>query len=565
MYKSLHKLAASVTAGVLLLSTAGGLSASPRNGGGWDDKDGHIRHVLLISIDGMHSLDFANCAGGVESVNGGQPYCPNLAALAQTGVNYLYALTPRPSDSFPGLTALITGGTPRSAGMFYDVNYDRALSPPAMTTPYGIVGGANLCPQFIGTQVGFDEEIDYDYTKLDGAGGINPAYLPRDPKNNCAPVYPHSYIRDNTIFEVVKAGGGYTAWSDKHPSYDFTNGPSGKGVDDLYSPEINSVPVALPTVPGCSPLPDQNAVSSSNAWTDSFQNIQCYDTLKVQAVLNWINGKHHDSTGSIHTPALFGMNFQAVSVGQKLVEGALSLTGGYLDSTGTPSASLLGEIQYVDSSIGQMVAALKSRGLLDSTLIIITAKHGQSPIDPNRVLRIPHDNPALEPPSSVLGGVGTGLTGGGLVGQADEDDVSLIWLTDQTQVAASVAMLEANENNYGQGQIFSGRSLDLIFNDPAVDSRTPDIVIAPNVGVIYTGGGKKVAEHGGFAEDDRHVMLLVSNPSFGPATFADQVETRQVAPTIIRALGLDPGKLWAVQKEGTTVLPDLPLHSDNNR
>jgi len=565
MHKSLQRFTAFLTSTVFLLSTAGSLTASPRNKDGWDGKDSKIRHVLLISIDGMHSLDFANCANGVAGVNGGQAYCPNLAALAQTGVNYLYALTPRPSDSFPGLTAIITGGTPRSAGMFYDVNYDRALSPPAMTTPYGIVGGANLCPQFVGTQVGFDEEIDYDYTKLDGAGGINPAYLPRDPKNNCAPVYPHSYIRDNTIFEVVKAGGGYTAWSDKHPSYDFTNGPSGKGVDDLYSPEINSVPVPLPTVPGCSPLPDQNAVSSSNAWTDSFQNIQCYDTLKVQAVLNWINGKHHDGTGSIHTPALFGMNFQAVSVGQKLVEKALSLTGGYLDSTGTPSASLLGEIQYVDGSIGQMVSALKSRGLLDSTLIIITAKHGQSPIDPNRVLRIPHDNPALEPPSSVLGGVGTGLTGGGLVGQADEDDVSLIWLTDQTQVAASVALLEQNENNYGQGQIFSGRSLALIFNDPSVDSRTPDIVIAPNVGVIYTGGGGKVSEHGGFAEDDRHVLLLVSNPSFAPAIFADQVETRQVAPTIIRALGLDPGQLWAVQKESTKVLPDLPLRSDNDR
>lgn len=565
MNKSLQKFTAFVTTAVFLLSTSAGLSARPRDTGGWDDKGNHIIHVLLISIDGMHALDFANCASGITSVNGGQPYCPTLAALAQTGVNYLYALAPRPSDSFPGLTALITGGTPRSAGLFYDVNYDRALSPPATTTPYGIVGGANLCPQYVGTQVGFDEEIDYDYTQLNGGGGINPAYLPRDPKNNCAPVYPHSYIRDNTIFEVVKAGGGYTAWSDKHPSYDFTNGPSGNGVDDLYSPEINSIPVPLPTVPGCNPLPDQKAVSSSNAWTDSFQNIQCYDTLKVQAVLNWINGKHHDGTGSIPTPALFGMNFQAVSVGQKLVEKALSLTGGYLDSTGTPSASLLGEIQYVDASIGKMVAALKSRGLLDSTLIIITAKHGQSPIDPHRFLRIPHDNPALEPPSSVLGGVGTGLTGGGLVGQADEDDVSLIWLTDQTQIAASVALLEANENNYGQGQIFSGPSLDLIFNDPKVDSRTPDIVVAPNVGVIYTGGGSKVSEHGGFAEDDRHVMLLVSNPSFSPATFADQVETRQVAPTIIQALGLDPQQLWAVQKEGTTVLPDVPLCCGDNR
>jgi hypothetical protein len=165
-------------------------------------------------------------------------------------------------------------------------------SPPTTTTPYGIVGGAGLCPSVVGTQVGFDEEIDIDLTKLDAGGGINPNFLPRDPKNNCAPVYPHTFIRVNTLFEVVKAAGGYTAWSDKHQSYELVNGHSGKGVDDFYAPEINSIPVALPQVNllVCNPLPDQTAVSSSNAWTDSFANIKCYDSLKVQAILNEIDG-----------------------------------------------------------------------------------------------------------------------------------------------------------------------------------------------------------------------------------------------------------------------------------
>jgi len=58
----------------------------------------------------------------------------------------------------------------------------------------------------------------------------------------------------NTIFEVVKAHGGYTAWTDKHPAYEWTNGPSGQGVDDFFGPEINSIPVALP-FPGCTPVP----------------------------------------------------------------------------------------------------------------------------------------------------------------------------------------------------------------------------------------------------------------------------------------------------------------------
>ena len=527
---------------------------------------GKIQHVLLISIDGMHSLDFANCAKGVP-IYGNQTYCPHLAALSATGVHYLQALTPKPSDSFPGLVAQITGGTPRSAGMYYDVSYDRALSPPAKTTPYGIVGGAKLCPSVVGTQVGFDEEIDYNYLKLDsgkpngssGINGINPDYLPRDPKNGCAPVYPHSFIRANTIFNVVKNAGGYTAWSDKHPSYDFTNGPSGEGVNDLWSPEINSIPVPIPTVQGCNPLPDPGAAQSSNAWTDSFQNIRCYDQFKVQAVLNWIDGKTHDGSATAPVPNVFGMNFQAVSVGQKLVEKSLGLTGGYVDALGTPSDSLFAEIQYVDGAIGQFISELKEQGLLDSTLIIVSAKHGQSPIDPSRVLRIPGDVASDEPPSQILSpaGVGPGLP----VAQADEDDISMLWLTDQSQTESSVATLAlaANENLFGQGEIFSGPSLTLQFNDPLTDSRTPDIIVAPNVGVVYTGGTKKVAEHGGFAYDDRNVLLIVSNPKYKPATFNDQVETRQIAPTIVKALGLDPNLLSAVRSEHTETLPGLPF------
>lgn len=519
---------------------------------------GNIKHVLLISVDGMHSVDFTNCSNGLPSINGGASYCPNLAQLAQSGVVYTQALTPRPSDSFPGLVALISGASPRTSGTYYDVSYDKALSPPAMTTPYGIVGGANLCPGMRGTQVGYDEQIDNDYTKIDGGGGINPMFLPRDPNNGCAPVYPHNFLRVNTMFEVIRANGGYTAWSDKHPSYDFVHGPSGRGVNDLWSPEINSVPVSLPTVPGCSPLPDLAAATSSNAWTDSFKNMQCYDQYKVQAILNQINGKNHDGSSNAPVPTLFGMNFQSVSVGQKLNQKNISTVGGYLDSVGTPSAALLGQIQFIDNQIGEMALAIEDAGLADSTVIIVTAKHGQSPIDPNRVMRIPADMPTGKAPSDILGGVGTGLVGGGLVGQAAEDDISLLWLTDPTKVASSVATLEKSGAMFGGGQIFWGNSLLSIFGNSKADSRIPDIVIAPNVGVTYTGGTKKISEHGGFANDDRNVIMIVSNNRIAPAVVNNSVETRQVAPTVLRMLNLDPNALQAVRKEGTQILPGLP-------
>ena len=520
---------------------AGDASAAGFTGGAINGKP--VERVLLISIDGMHALDFANCAKGVA---GGAPYCPNLAALARTGVNYTQAMTPKPSDSFPGLVALISGASPFTSGTFYDVSYDRALSGPKKTTPYGIPAGN--CPSVVGTQVGFDEEVDFDLTKLDGGGGIDADYLPRDPKNGCAPVYPHTYIKVNTVFEVVKQAGGRTAWSDKHPSYDFTNGVSGTGVDDLYSPEINSIPVGLPTVPGCNPLPDQTAVSNSNAWTDSFQNIQCYDSLKVKAIINEIDGLDHTGAVRLGSPNLFGMNFQSVSVGQKLIEASINTTGGYADAQGTPSTALQGEIAFTDKAIGAMVAELKARNKFETTAIIITAKHGQSPIDRTRLLRIPADDTTKQPPSNFVTNV-----------QADEDDISMLWLKDRSAsgLATALSALQNNATTIGAnaGEIFYGPSLGLMFNTS--DSRAPDIVVAPNVGVVYTGGKKKDAEHGGWANDDRNVMLLVSHPVLTARTYVAPVATQQVAATILSILGQNPNALIGVRNEGVKALSGL--------
>jgi hypothetical protein len=526
-----------------------------------------IRHVLLISIDGMHALDYENC------VNGGS--CPNLAALGKNGVNYTRTSTSRPSDSFPGLMALVTGGTPRTVGAFYDVAYDRVLAPPQNTTGNGVAGGACTPGVANGTTTEYEEGVEIDQTALNGGGpyslidggikSIDPTRLPRDPFNGCQPLYPWNFIRTNTIYGVIHAAGGSTAWSDKHAVYAAVSGPStnASNVDDYYSPEVNSSVIALPGVStatgaACNPIRDNNNAT----WVDSFLNIQCYDQLKANAVVNWINGKTHLGTSNAPVPTIFGMNFQAVSVGQKLIEAGVK--GGYTDAAGTPTAQMQGEIEFVDAAIGQMVTALNQRGLLHSTLIIITAKHGQSPVDTNRFFPIPGNSglngksPAdliaayLPFSESPLNPTGIGPT---------QDDISQLWLAHSSDTLAAVAILEANATAAGIGQIFYGPSLETMFNAPGIppngDPRTPDIIVQPNVGVIYTGSTKKQAEHGGFAHDDTNVMLLVSNPDFQARTVTSFVETTQVAPTILQALGLEPGDLDAVQKEGTPVLPGL--------
>ena len=72
---------------------------------------------------------------------------------------------------------------------------------------------------------------------------------------------------------------------------------------------------------------------------------------------------------------------------------------------------------------------------------------------------------------------------------------------------------------------------------------------------VYSGSKKKIAEHGGFAADDTHSALVLSSPI--SVTVTEHVTNQQVAPTILRALGLNPSKLDAVRLEGTEVLPEF--------
>ncbi|HKW34079.1 MAG TPA: alkaline phosphatase family protein [Candidatus Acidoferrum sp.] len=550
----------------------------------------NIKHVLLVSIDGMHAVDYENCVASKT--------CPNLAALGRTGVHYTRTTTSRPSDSFPGLMALVSGGSPRTVGAFYDVAYDRVLAPPKIATGNGLPGGSCNLHVINGTQTEYEEGNEIDQNQLNGGfagystidGGvksINPDRLIRDPFNNCQPVYSWNFVRTNTIFGVIHAAGGYTAWSDKHAGYASVSGPTGtnqpSNVDDYYSPEVNSLQIVLPGLKTAALGPEASfdcgtLVPNGDDWTTDFDAIKCYDQLKVNAIVNEIRGRTHLGASSAPVPVIFGMNFQAVSVGQKLIEPKSAVrtdanSGGYEDAAGTPRPKMLAEIQFVDAAIGQMVAALKHQGLLDSTTIIITAKHGQSPIDPNRFFPIPgHSGTNGTPPSGIIGALLPAVyndpnNGLGLA----EDDISQIWLADSSRTGEAVTDLENAAAAIGLGQIYYGGSLNGLFNPPGVpdnpgpccqlraggDPRTPDIVVIPNVGVVYTGNLKKQSEHGGFAWDDTNVMLLVSNPSILAHTVTSFVETAQVAPTILKILGLDPNALDAVRVEGTPVLPSL--------
>jgi hypothetical protein len=532
----------------------------------------NTKRVLLISVDGLHQMDLDKWISG--------HHASTLAKLAATGVDYTAAHTPTPSDSFPGILALVTGGTPKTTGVYYDDSYDRTLFAP----------GSN-CAGSPGTEIIFDESLEYDDSKL-FSGGIDARNLPfqKDINGNCKVVYPHDFVKVNTVFEVIRAAGGYTAWSDKHAAYDLVNGPSGSGVQDLFTPEINSDIVNGGTLNGvdlagskaaCDGTSNSLALAKVSDFTTCEPAVMAYDDSKVQAIINQIDGKLSDGSAAAPVPTIFGMNFQEVSVGQKLP------VGGYSDAAGTPSPLLAGAIAHVDQALGKIVDELRNKGLLDSTLIIVSAKHGQSPIDPSELHMLAggHGTADVADPVAVLQTVDPTVEGSASAyptpngdsyqvhGHLMADDVGLLWLQDQSKAAADIAKLQASAaaihaDTLPPGTLFSasissGAALSALFGDPTSSdpiaaARAPNAFIQPNVGVIYSGSGKKIAEHGGGTTNDTGVALLVSLPGLGSArTVSTSVGTTQVAPTILRALGLDPKLLQAVVKENTAVLPGL--------
>jgi hypothetical protein len=512
------------------------------------------RHVLLISIDGLHALDVANYVAK-------NPHSA-MAELAARGVTYTNARTPANSDSFPGLLALVTGGSPVTGGVFYDVSYNRGYYANGDSGCSGIAQGT-AAPAGPGSQIYFDESIDaYDTTagpgKAVSKNAIDPAVLPyrRTEAGDCVPVYPHDALRTNTIFEVVRGHGGYTAWADKHPAYDLVNGPSGKGVDDLYTPEITNVDGFDATV--------SVVCTAAN------------DQLKVEAILHEIGGRTHDGKHRAPVPTVFGMNFQAVSVGQKLAHDNRDLScttdhefvgqpGGYLSGDGTPTPVLQYGLDRTDAALRSMIDALKTNGLYESTTIVVSAKHGQSPINPAKVNKPGHfadlvaglvltDAGELAAQAAVANAANCT---NGPCGFVQDDDIALVWLQDASQTAAVASLFNKYAPQLFIDEVMAGESIKLKFNDPAHDSRTPDIIVQPQYGTTYTGSGKKNAEHGGFSFGDTNVGLIVSPTEGRARVVKTPVATSQVAVSILRRLGIDPQELHSVRVEHTEPLPGL--------
>ncbi|MGX7678396.1 alkaline phosphatase family protein [Jatrophihabitans sp. DSM 45814] len=536
------------------------------------------KHVLLLSVDGLHATDLAWYVHAHPQ--------SALASLVERGIDYTAAQTTLPSDSFPGMIAQLTGGGPGTSGVYYDDTYNHTLLAP------GTTDCTSATP---GTEVPWTEAADRSHDPITLDAGqkltdpaltalptntkaqtladapaitkailkmtptpqtlLDPASLPIDPAT-CLPVYPSDYLRVNTVFEVAHAKGLRTAWSDKHPAYEILNGPSGTGIDDLFTPEINSV-----------------ADATGDDWTTDNALTQEYDSTKVAAVLNEIGGLDHSGAKHVGVPAIFGMNFQTVSTAEKLPSSD-GLTGGYKPD-GTPGPLLSNALNYINTQVGAMQSQIHSQGLDRNTTVILSAKHGQSPIDPTTLRRV--DDGAIVDAVNAAWLVQHPKSSTPLVAFSVDDDAMLWWLSDHSPAALAFAKqfllshsapanlindpkgtFSATVKSSGLRTVFTGRAADDYYQAPAGDTHAPDLVGVVQPGVVYTGGVSKIAEHGGGTADDRNIALVVAGAGVQHQnTVHAPVLTTQIAPTILNLLGLDPKSLQAVHIEHTQ---SLPLH-----
>jgi Type I phosphodiesterase / nucleotide pyrophosphatase len=550
--KQIRRAAAVVATAATALGGAAVASAATgqANGGHFS----RIRHVLLISVDGLHQQDLA---WYVHAYPGSV-----LAALDHRGLEFSNAETPFPSDSSPSMIGQLTGGNPRSTGIYYDDTFNHDLFPVGTTNCTGPVPGA---------EAAYHEAVDINSNSIDAGQGltglpgsilqmtgnpvqvIDPAHLPVNPVT-CKPIYPNQYIQVNTVFNVARDHGFRTAWSDKHPAYQMLSGPSGTGVQDYFTPEINSQAIGYP---------------AGQDWTGDNAATMQYDSYKVQAILNEIDGYDHSGTHQVGVPGIFGMNFQTVSTAQKLPTSD-GMTGGYLPGGTVPGPLLVRALKYINTEIGKMVSEIQDQGLAGSTAIIISAKHGQSPTDPNALARVP-DAPIISAINAAWTAAHPGA--GKLVIFSTDDDGMLLWLSDRSQAAADfvknyLLTHSAAGNNISGGPVtvsasglkavYAGAASAAFFGVPAGDPRHPDVLGIAQHGVVYTGGKGKIAEHGGDDPQDRNVPLLVVSPSLRhDGTSKVPIETTQIAPTILKLLGLNPRELQAVRIEHTQALPGL--------
>lgn len=364
-----------------------------------------------------------------------------LASLTAHGVTYTDAHSPRP-DPLAGLLALTTGGTPISTGI---VTQDLFIRTPNTAEP-------------------------------------------------------HTLLRVNTIFEVVRAKIGPTAWAGSSTTQtDLLRGPSGTGLTDAC------------------PAPT--------------------DELRLAAVLRWLDA-HNCANQPEPSPALLGMTFTAIAAAQR--------ASGYT-ATGESTPALTQALTALDAGIAAILATLHAHHLEDSTWLVLASPFGSAPLN-NRIHRIPLTRIEATIHAAHPGALAH-ITGG---------TSALLWLHDPTQAPAIIATLIQHSTALGIADIYPADRLTLTLNPPSQDARMPDILLTAAPGTLWLApNDTSRTATGGLSDADTHVALLVSGAHLTARLDKTPVPITQLAPLLLRAFGMEKFDLEALHQEHTPALPGI--------
>ena len=432
----------------------------------------------------------------------------------------------------------LTGGNPKTTGVYYDVTYNHALIDPT-ASPDAVPDPSVCAHPTLGANVPFDESIDRDKSRLDAGQGlpnlpsgildltsspgslIDPAALPIDPAT-CQRVYPHSYLKVNTVFEVAKAHGLRTAWSDKHPAYEILNGPSGAGLDDLFTPEINSL-----------------ADAAGHDWTGGQLADPAVRPLQDPGRAQRDQGLRPLRAPSGRHPS--GLRAElSVGVHRGEAPGLRRGHGRVRRDRDRARPVLAASLGFVDHEIGELIAGLRRADIFHDTALILSAKHGQSPKDGSALKRI--DDGAVIDALNAAWQDEHADQPQPLVAASLNDDGMLLWFSngDRTRLAdafatrflrsydgdgtssdgqakaTDIAAAPVPYTSAGLDAIHAGADAAAFIGTTTADPRVPDLIGVVQHGVVYTGKTAKIAEHGGDDPQDRHVPLVVSGPGHQP-------------------------------------------------
>jgi hypothetical protein len=508
-----------------------------------------IQHVLIVSVNGLHQTD------AIWFVDNH----PRFQPLLQAGIVYPQAETPVPSDAFAASVSQLTGGTPGVTGVYGQDTFDHALLP----------AGTTDAKARRGAQVNFGGSLDKNERSI-AAGQhlaglpdsilsmtgtpqslINHSKLPISPAT-MKPVTPNKFLKVNTIFNVAHQAGLRTAWIGDHPSDSILGGTSGTGIDDLFTPELDS----------------QAPTPFHGSWAKYEAATRLLDNYKAEAVINEIDGFDHTGTKQVGMPAIFGVQFDSVATAQKEAT-SFGQPGGYqiVKGESIPGPLLQGSISFLDSWLGRFVSELAYTGMTNNTTIILTGTNGDSPQEPQDLTRI-----NAKP---IIHGLDKAWAAGHrrsapLVAFSSAGDSLELWLSNRSQHAADFAKAYLKKHKAigtklhgrtvtlaasGTSVIHAGAAAARYFGTKVSESRHPDVFAAVQHGVVYNAGKGQIGGQGGADLEDRSVPLIILDPAATPSIQKAPVLTTQLAPTVLAMLGLSPSALQAVQIEHTKVLP----------